>query len=176
MMKIDFKVKFYDYWHISDGASAGSKLDSLVVKDSDKLPYLPGKTIKGLARDMAMELFAESEVKELFGFEEEQDSKCYFSNATLPKTLSEDIISEGINEYLYDELAFTKVGKNSIAEDNSLREIEVVVPVELEGFVEVEDERYKDMVIKSLKMIKRVGLSRNRGLGRCEFIVEAKDE
>ena len=52
-MTLSFEIKFYDYWHLSSGLSAGARLDSTVVKDKDGLPYVPAKTIKGLAREMA---------------------------------------------------------------------------------------------------------------------------
>ena len=48
-----YKVTFLDYWHLSSGLSAGSKLDSTVTRDENGLPYIPGKTIKGLIREMA---------------------------------------------------------------------------------------------------------------------------
>ncbi len=36
-MTLKYELKFYDYWHISSGLSAGAKLDSTVIKDSDGL-------------------------------------------------------------------------------------------------------------------------------------------
>ena len=70
-MTLKYELKFYDYWHLSSGLSAGAKLDSTVVKDDDKLPYASGKTIKGLAREM-LEL-NETNLDFLH--------KCYFRNA-----------------------------------------------------------------------------------------------
>ena len=34
-MVLSYTLKFYDYWHISSGLSAGAKLDSSVIKDGD---------------------------------------------------------------------------------------------------------------------------------------------
>ena len=59
-----------------------------------------------------------------------------------------------------------------IAVDNSLRMIEVVIPLSLYGEITDVDENFVEDMIRSLKMIKRMGLNRNRGLGRCEFTVE----
>ena len=49
-----YKVTFLDYWHLSSGLTSGSKLDSTVVKDKDGLPFIPGKTIKGLLREQSI--------------------------------------------------------------------------------------------------------------------------
>jgi len=176
MKKISYKVEFLDFWHISSGVSGGARVDSVVVKDKNELPYVPGKTIKGLAREMA-ELLDNSLGEEIFGKEETHQKFLYFSNATLPKDQAEHIIKNNLQEYLYSEIASTKIDQNGIAVDNSLREIEVVVPLVLEGFVEIDidDEKLKSLK-ESLQMIKRMGLNRNRGLGRCKVeIVESKE-
>ena len=49
-----YKVTFLDYWHLSSGLSAGAKLDSTVVRDKDGLPYISGKTIKGLLKEQSL--------------------------------------------------------------------------------------------------------------------------
>ena len=51
-MTLNYTLTFFDYWHLSSGLSAGAKLDSTVTKDNDEIPYAPGKTIKGLVREM----------------------------------------------------------------------------------------------------------------------------
>ena len=48
-----YKVTFLDYWHLSSGLSAGAKLDSTVTRDENGLPYIPGKTIKGLIKEQS---------------------------------------------------------------------------------------------------------------------------
>ena len=170
-MTLKYEVNFLDYWHLSSGLSAGAKLDSLVVKDSDGLPYLSGKTLKGLVREMAELLEDEVFIKSCFGDEGVEMGSCYFSNATLSKKVQEQIVTNNLQDNLYDEIASTKI-ENGIAVDNSLREIEVVVPLTLYGIVDDVPMEYKEKIMQSLKMIKRMGLNRNRGLGRCEIKVE----
>ena len=70
---------------------------------------------------------------------------------------------------LYSKITSTKIDENGIAEDGSLREIEVVIPISLYGTIENIPNEYKDEMISSLKKVKRAGLNRNRGLGRCEI-------
>lgn len=193
-MTLKYQLKFYDYWHISSGLSAGARLDSTVIKDNDGLPYVAGKIIKGLSREMAELLGDCSFVSDCFGgstndgkngkpldicYDEKAKNIqgiCYFSNATLPKEIAEQIIKNYLQDNLYDIIASTAIDeKTSMAQDNSLREIEVVVPLTLEGEIRDIPEHYKEKISKALAMIKRMGLNRNRGLGRCEFIVkEAK--
>lgn len=173
-MTLKYKLKFYDYWHIGSGLSACARLDSTVIKDEDGLPYVAGKIIKGLSREMA-ELLEnhDSFVKECFGGEGVDMGKCYFTNATLEKSIADQITTNNLKNNLYDIIASTEINKNGIAEDKSLREIEVVVPLTLCGEIrDIPDDDYLKLMTRALKMIKRMGLNRNRGLGRCEFIVE----
>lgn len=170
-MTIKYKVEFLDYWHLSSGLSAGAKLDSTVVKDENSLPYLPGKTLKGLVREMAELSNNKLFIEKYFGEEGINMGVCYFSNATLSKTISDEIKEYDLQERLYDVIASTKI-ENGIAADNSLREIEVVVPLTLEGYIDDVLNDDETMMIQALKMIKRMGLNRNRGLGRCKITVE----
>jgi len=160
-MTIKYELKYFDYWHLSSGLSSGAKLDSAVIKDENALPYAPGKTIKGLVREM-VEMFGD------VAFLHE----AYFSNATLAKETQTQIIGNQLQEHLYDVIASTQIDGEGIAVDNSLREIEVTVPLSLYGEIrDVSEARLAD-VQKGLKLIKRMGLNRNRGLGRCAFKVE----
>lgn len=162
-MTLKYKLKFYDYWHLSSGLSAGAKLDSTVVKNNDNIPYAPGKTIKGLVREM---LESDTDAIEFL-------HKCYFFNAVLDEHTKNEIVSNKLQDNLYDIIASTKIGENGISVDNSLREIEVVIPIELSGeILDIASQEEFEKLKKTLKGIKRMGLNRNRGLGRCEFLVE----
>jgi CRISPR/Cas system CSM-associated protein Csm3 (group 7 of RAMP superfamily) len=168
---LKYKIKFLDYWHLSSGLSAGAKHDSLVVKDSKGIAFLPGKTLKGLLREMAELLENKVFVKMCFGAEGVEMGSCYFSNAFVSKEVHEQIVSNKLQDNLYDEIASTKI-ENGMAVDNSLREIEVVVPIALFGEINDVPNEHKEQMIQALKMIKRMGLNRNRGLGRCTITVE----
>ena len=157
-MILKYEIKFLDYWHLSSGLSAGAKLDSSVTKDEDNIPYASGKTIKGLTREIAEE-FGDIEFLH----------QCYFANATLDEATHKEIATNRLQDNLYDVIASTQI-KDGIAVDDSLREIEVVIPMTLEGeILDIPSQEDFDRLEKSLKMIKRMGLNRNRGLGRCEF-------
>ncbi|MCF6173236.1 MAG: RAMP superfamily CRISPR-associated protein [Campylobacteraceae bacterium] len=179
-MRLKYKLEFYDYWHHSSGLSGGAALDSYVVKDSDGLPYVAGKTIKGLVREMAEIVGECAFINRCFGgssddkdrcYDKEQKNKegiCHFTNADIKDDEKDEIVSNSLQSYLYDVIASTKI-EDGIAVDDSLREIEVVKPISLYG--EILDVEEKDMenLKNALKMVKRLGLNRTRGLGRCEF-------
>lgn len=52
----NLKIDILDYWHAGSGLSAGTRVDALTVKDAAGLPYLPGRTLKGLLRDACDQL------------------------------------------------------------------------------------------------------------------------
>jgi CRISPR/Cas system CSM-associated protein Csm3 (group 7 of RAMP superfamily) len=170
-MKVHYKIVFLDFWHMGSGVSSGGVYDSVVIKDRNDLPFVPGKTIKGLVREIAEMAEDEVFVLQVCG-NEKKGASSYFADATLPKEVAEAIVANDLQSYLYDVLSFTAINEKGVAKDNSLREIEVAVPLELEGFVEVEDE-HSDSLKRYLRSIKRMGLSRNRGFGRCR--IEIKD-
>jgi len=160
-MILNYEIAFLDYWHLGSGLSAGAKLDSSVTKDEEGIPYASGKTIKGLVREM-IEAFGDSEFLH----------QCYFANASLDEDTHKEIRTNKLQDRLYDTIASTQIGKNGIAVDDSLREIEVVIPISLEGkILDIASQDDFDTLEKSLKMIKRMGLNRNRGLGRCKIEV-----
>lgn len=50
-MDLHYQIQFHTDWHCGSGLAAGADLDALVVKDKEDLPFIPGKTIKGLVRE-----------------------------------------------------------------------------------------------------------------------------
>ncbi len=167
---IKYCIKFLDYWHLGSGDSAGSMYDSIVVKDKFGLPYVPGKTIKGLVRQYFRVIEPnEEKIKHIFGSKADFEANSYFSNATL----SEDEVAylkknHSLKKYLFAKISQTRIDENGVAKDQSLRQLEVVIPLTLSGFIKTDE---KELIIKSLQSIKQMGLNRNRGLGRCEFLI-----
>jgi CRISPR/Cas system CSM-associated protein Csm3 (group 7 of RAMP superfamily) len=161
-----YKIEFYTYWHCGSGLSGGTTTDALVIKDRDGLPFVPAKTIKGHLREMANLLDKEFE-KVCFGEADNKEGVCYFSNAIL-----QDEISPQDAKFLYDTISFTAIDKESkTAIDDSLRSMEATVPLTLVGEILDTPEEYKNMMEKALKMVKRVGMKRHRGFGRCSIEV-----
>ena len=207
-MNITYTLKFYSEWHCGSGLAAGADLDALVIKDKNKLPYVPGKTIKGLIREAVENILLLSyngaineENKKLFvktfGNANDEDwnmledvskkdkekkedymrkGETFFTNAELDEELQNIINREKLESYLYRAVSSTAIAENGVAKEHSLRRMETVVPCELTGtIIDVPDE-FAKWVKDGLKYIKRLGQNRNRGLGRCDFIIGKEEK
>jgi CRISPR/Cas system CSM-associated protein Csm3 (group 7 of RAMP superfamily) len=177
-----YVIRFYTDWHCGSGLSSGADLDLLVIKDKNKLPFIPGKTIKGLVREAVEDIHSYSglnlDLIKIFGIEadarkeiETRQGCCFFTNAELKQDLKKAIINRKMQDYLYRSLASTAIDEKGVADECSLRKIEVCVPCELEGEILNVPEYFQEIMEKGLKFIKRIGQNRNRGLGRCSIEV-----
>ena len=76
MKRLTLTFTLLSYWHAGTGAGRGGDADAVVQRDDDGLPYLPGKSVKGLIRD-AVETYAAfqgGDVGEWFGARTEEGS------------------------------------------------------------------------------------------------------
>lgn len=182
-MKIEYKIEMLSDWHVGSGLDAGADADALVLKDERDLPYIPGKTIKGLLKDSLYEICEvktelKTKVDEIFGFAKEKDAStagnAFFTNAELSEAEKEEITSNKLSAHLYKNIASTKIAENGVAVKNSLRTIQVCIPLSLEGSIETEVENAKEILDKAGKWTRYLGVGRNRGLGRCKFSITEK--
>lgn len=179
---IKYRIKFYSDWHCGSGLSAGADSDSLVIKDGDKLPFIPGKTMKGLIRESVEEIqgFEKTDLGliKIFGAESEKNTGeqgvCFFTNVCLKNDLKDVIVDEKLQEYMYRDIASTSIDDKGVAVDHSLRKMEVTIPCELEGEIFDVPDDCVEIMKKGLKFIKRLGQNRNRGLGRCSVEIIGK--
>ena len=183
MAIINYKIEFFTDWNCSSGLTGNAYIDIAALRDKDGFPYIPGKTIKGLLRDAAKNLDIDDKAeKEIFGSEKkkagdksEDENKqgcAYFSNAEICEEVRNALKNDAKKkQYLFREIASTAIDSDTgVAKDKSLRKIEVVIPLTLFGMIECEEE-YKKTLVDCMSFVKRLGLNRNRGLGRCEFSV-----
>lgn len=184
MEKIIYEVEFLSDWHCGSGLSAGADLDALCIKDVNGLPFIPGKTLKGLLREASELIFGENLefTEKSFGKEntssdnesqndlcESSQGACYFSNAELSENI-QNILNNDIQKKacLYRKVSSTAIEETGTAKEHSLRKMEVVIPLTL--YAEISDIpsiEYRDKLLLCLKYIKAIGINRNRGLGRC---------
>jgi CRISPR/Cas system CSM-associated protein Csm3 (group 7 of RAMP superfamily) len=182
--KIEYTITFLSDWHAGSGLSSGAEADAVVIKDSNNLPYLPGKTIKGLVKDALKDIgnINEETINLLMGYEiKDSNNKTistfpgtlFFSNAALEKQTEEEITKD-MSHHLYRKIASTTIDENGIAKSGSLRTMEVCIPIELEGYVDGIQENEIKQLEKAFKYTRHIGVNRNRGLGRCQFKIKSK--
>ena len=102
MKTIKYKIEFFSNWHCGSGLAAGADVDSLVIKDNDGLPFVPGKTIKGLLSEAVFTLNESTPFfSEVFGISGEKNAHkqgcAYFSNAVLPKEEARYIVKKDLS-------------------------------------------------------------------------------
>jgi len=181
---IKYSIQFYSYWHCGSGLAAGASADALVVKDAYGLPFVPGKTIKGLLREVVEEYsgIEQGDIDTMFGKRADKDNEttaqgaCFFSNACLREEERNLIITKKWQKHLYDTIASTAIDEDTqTAKENSLRTIEVAVPCTMHGQISGVTDNCAEKMKQALRMIKRIGVNRNRGLGRCDFKITEEE-
>lgn len=183
MSNLTLKIQFFSPWHCGSGLSAGADTDALVIKTPQGLPFVPGKTIKGLVREAVEDYVAlKGEVVPLddaFGVEASQDVSSsvqkgylYFTNAELSEEEAQAIAATHTEDFLYINKVETAIAENGITQEHSLRTIETTVPCTLYAQIIHVDEALAQVLKPALGLIKHMGMERNRGLGRCLFTIE----
>lgn len=186
MNTVKYEITFHTDWHCGSGLAAGADVDALVVKDEKGMPFIPGKTMKGLVREAVEEIRCiqkkqddEAFVK-AFGFFDDKEQKekgcMFFTNAELNKEEYVAITSNNAARFMYRDIASTSIDDKGIAKDHSLRKIQVVVPCTLQGEILNVPDDMADEIIQSFGFIKRMGQNRNRGLGRCTITGRKEDD
>jgi CRISPR/Cas system CSM-associated protein Csm3 (group 7 of RAMP superfamily) len=180
-------IKLLGYWHAGSGLGQGGRAHAIVLRDAEELPYLPGRTVKGLLREGVLvceELGRADEgvTQRLFGQhnpnEDDRDSvqaggQLFFSNAVLDENMRK-WLSEGgaeLRQQLFDVLASTALA-DGVADTDTLRVTEVTLPMTLTATVSGPDDLdWQNALRKGASLVRALGSHRHRGLGRCEIMV-----
>ena len=51
MLRTTMILKMQGYWAVGSGKGGGNEVDNRIDRDSEGLPYIPGKMLKGLIKD-----------------------------------------------------------------------------------------------------------------------------
>ena len=179
-MEIPYNITFHSNWHCGSGLASGAHLDALVIKDKNGMPYIPGKTLKGIIKE-AVYTYISFTTKENdnrfkkfnihFGFVgengETHEGKAFFSNAIVNNY--DNIIQNDLCSQMFASIASTQINEYGVAEKNSLRKIEVTVPCTLTANISNIDDEFARIIELAFGLIKNMGTGRSRGLGRCSF-------
>ena len=103
--------------------------------------------------------------------------EAFFSDMLLPsgdrRTIAGD---KDLLAALYSSISATAIGDDGIAKDHSLRKIQVTAPCSLYGMIANVPADSLGILEEAMKYIKRIGLGRNHGLGRCKIeLIETKE-
>lgn len=187
---VTLKIDIMSFWHAGTGRNAGHYVDAVAHTDRFGLPCLPGRTLKGVVRDAVWHLEQWGHVNPgtsvtLFGSESEGQSALetvpgllMFSDAELPADVRAYLALDSnaeLRRRLFSELFATKIDHSSgTAADQSLRGIEVVVPLCLSATVEARNGAadWRGTLTRALPLIRAVGAHRTRGLGRVAITLQ----
>ncbi len=166
MSEWDVSFTFHSWWRVGSGAGRMGVLDELVARSPDGLPWIAGKTLKGLVREALYELADFGQIKddipELICGSAPQDKlddenednftanrkrfstkkgHVRFGSAEMPKewrdwASSKKNENSPIIDALFDKRNMGAI-ENGVAKDNSLRSVEVTAPMVLEAKIQI---------------------------------------
>lgn len=191
------KIKLLSDTCIGSGESVAGVIDTDINFDKYGIPFLPAKRIKGLLKEAAVDLnelylgdYTEN-INKLFGSESESEMGCLlFDNGYINEysQLTEEIkrskkgkyknifLKSIVKEYFTDVKVNTAIERESgVAKKGSLRNIRVIKSgiefnIKIDSIKELNN-KDKEILEKSIKIIRHMGMSRTRGLGQVELSI-----
>ncbi len=189
-IKISFNIQ--TEWHIASGEEGGAYADSLMLKDANNLPFIPGRSVRGLLRE-ACQIAIDNQWEDndffslLFGYSDEHRSSqgvLRVSNATLSKQERSFFTNHGneVHQHLYRVHYSTAIDKKTgVADNGSLRGIEVAAPMTLTSSLtldtnhpnieSIDNDRLHALLVHATPLITNIGAKRHRGYGQIEVTV-----
>lgn len=191
MKALELHITFLSDWHVGTGTTVVGGVDAVTARDAEGFPCVPAKSITGILRDAAETLAVElgdrwpDFVGHTFGDEagEQFDNpgrpaRVAIRMARLPASLRNSLKQDPKTEKdLVRELfllrSSTAIGDRGIAQDDTLRTIEVVragtlliAPVQV-GSTPSDVDRIKIFLASAARLVEAIGGKRRRGLGRA---------
>jgi CRISPR/Cas system CSM-associated protein Csm3 (group 7 of RAMP superfamily) len=186
-MKANIAITFLSYWHCGSGISGGAETDTLIKRDASKMPFVPGKTLKGHLREAAIwysQLHPDTEalVTRIFGVENARETeesgvddkspkvragKAFFSDCYLHPKISAKVSS---NSSLLTTIVYsTAIEASGVAKNQSLRSMEVALPLTLYGCIDGLDAEGTEFMKTCMGLVKELGAGKTRGFGKCQI-------
>jgi len=185
-------------WHPGTGRGEGPGADAVVNTDAAGLPFLPGRTLKGLLREGARIAAAAGALNpdllaRVFGHDGAGDDATRYRTVAGALHLSSATVGEdpadaqawqewarenaAARAHLFRTVASTRLDDNGVAADGTLRTVQVAVPVPLVATAALGDavSVTKAEALTALRtaapLVYALGAHRTRGLGRCIITV-----
>lgn len=108
---IDYSITFFSNWNCGSGLTAGSDKGDLVIKTKDNLPFIPGKTLKGLLKEAANEIAlldgieSKDFIEKVFGEDKDgndsdpKKGECHFGNADIDEATYQQLVNLAADLY-----------------------------------------------------------------------------
>ncbi|MBF0305381.1 MAG: hypothetical protein HQL41_07015 [Alphaproteobacteria bacterium] len=195
------RFELRNWWHAGTGKGVRGHVDASPVRSPEGLPYLPGRTVRGLVREaltltssLQPELVPAQAPFWFCGRGMGDDDRvapgrsryltepghARFHDATMPREWRRwSARQPEMIEHMYEVLSATAIAESGLARGQTLRSIEVAPPLELWARVRIEeppDWSWRQALEWSVPLIRGLGSGRNRGLGRVVVSVHDLDE
>lgn len=206
MKTMTLEFTLLSYWHCSTGKGEGPGADLLAIRDASGLPYVPGRTVKGLLRHAVewldelegVQVNAPNSATAIFGtgipdsggdkrvrkLEEARHSTqagtVRVDSAELGadqaardqwRAWATDKAGKAMIPFLTTTVASTRMNEFGVAQDRTLRMVEVVVPLTLFAELESDEPGHLARIEQALPLLRELGTGRNRGFGRVHVSV-----
>ncbi|NMA44955.1 MAG: hypothetical protein GX945_00180 [Lentisphaerae bacterium] len=174
MNVLNYQVEFFSCWHCGSGLGGGDDADAIPLLDHDGLPFIPGRTLKGLVREAAELLYADESgdfIIRVFGDEGSEQGVASWSNACMADEQRQAILQQKLAGALRTARYFVSLDEKGQAKEGCLRRAEFVVPMTLYGSIGYLSPEDGKLLKDCLGFIKQMGTHRSRGFGRCQFTV-----
>jgi len=188
MIEIKYILKFKSDFHFGSGAGIPGVIDCGLKYNSNGVPEISGKTIKGILRDAVenVVLIKSSKlpiVDEIFGKEGESNTKFRFSTPALEKKYEREILkSKGVQKSISGVEFHNRINRKShIAETGALFSRETGPgSFEYRGTISQIKEcsnkkdlnKYLYFLICGIRFVTHIGGNRRRGKGLARFEIE----
>lgn len=175
------KIEFTSYWHCGRGRGEGIGVDMDIRTDDNNCPFIPGKTVKGVLREMVRRYAYLSDAADitahLFGSDTDEGN-LEITSARLDHASRKYIQkNQNLAPMMSDILQTTAINESGIAKEKTLRTYAAAVPMILYVDVTAKPLAGKDWLetIEQSLAFAYIGFGtgRRRGLGRCKMTIES---
>ena len=186
MIEINFLLRFKSDFHFGSGSGIPGVIDCGLKYNSNGIPEISGKTIKGILRDAVENLILLKSCElsiadEIFGKEGESNTKFRFSTPALDEQYEKTILeNKGMQKNISGIEFHNRINRESlVAEKGALFSRETGPgSFEYRGTISQIKECSKDLnkylyfIICGMRFVTHIGGNRRRGKGLVRFEIE----
>lgn len=185
-MKATIVIGFDSEWLVAGGNSVLGTADMAPLRDTEDLPFLPGRTIRGILREAVATMDDCRGLDESAGWARRLFGQRLGAADTEVKMYSEGVLRIGSGVLaaeianrcrtadekrdLYSSIRRTALDESRVAKRHTLREMEVCIPgLTLLADVSAPTGRDLEVIGFACCLVRSLGHGRSRGLGRCRM-------